>query len=180
MFVYVLLTRAEGSSFTFNLQGPHGLVGLRSTSTGNKCCRSRDSCNLQWMPATFFFFFVSVAREILSFLVRTSFLGHFRLISLLCSFLFIFIIRWFIYELVIVVLLICVTLEFGLIIIPLSDWYVLSSLRSCRVEITKSSFQTIEQIDKLKVLSESLVSSTSKAEKRISDHRYVIAHKNVV
>lgn len=126
------------------------------------------------------FFFVPVPWEILSFLVRTSFLGHFRLISLLCSFLFIFIIRWFIYELVIVVLLICVTLEFGIIIIPLFDWYVLSSLRSCGVEITKSSFQTIEQIDKLKVLSESLVSSTSKAEKRISDHRYVIAHKNVV
>lgn len=52
---------------------------------------------------------------------------------------------------------------------------------NCKVEITeKSSFQTVEQIDKLKVLSESLVSSTSKAEKRISDHRYVIAHKNIV
>jgi hypothetical protein len=45
-----------------------------------------------------------------------------------------------------------------------------SSCKSC-ASLSPTTFCLYEQVDKLKVLSESLASSTSKAEKRILDHR---------
>jgi hypothetical protein len=48
-----------------------------------------------------------------------------------------------------------------------------SSCKSC-ASLSPTTFCLYEQVDKLKVLSESLASSTSKAEKRILDHRYEV------